>query len=412
MVRAKQRSARNTLPQHVMSQTVFSAPAATVDRWSFASVPVLPYSFAVGLATATGFTVHMPSGARYLITNYHVLSGKRPDTGAPVNPAGHLPDRVLVALPQLNRGAPSMLWRAHVQSLLDGDGRRTWAEHPTHGHRFDVVALPLCPLPEELGLFLEATGAQDVGIFPGSTVSIVGFPHGLAGPALSAIWKTGAVASEPDLQVDGDDFFWVDANTRSGMSGSPVIARRFGSYLTRSGGSVMTPGLVDRLVGVYAGRAPEAVDMTLGRVWRWSGVEELLRHAESEIAAGSLVASPSILGYFPESSMPSITNRQGAVQRPPADPSNVTVADILRQVVGADQRFGISLDRLQLAAAVNSACAAAPPNGTVQVPAAAAAVLVECLRTPMGWGYPPSFFQLVEIIEQTIKELEHPTAPG
>ena len=53
----------------------------------------------------------------------------------------------------------------------------------------------------------------------GMPISIIGFPLGMSGPSRMAIWKTGHIATEPDVDYNGEPFFIIDATTRQGMSG-------------------------------------------------------------------------------------------------------------------------------------------------------------------------------------------------
>lgn len=380
-----------------------------LDKWSFGSICVVPYECAAPLATATGFVLPSAKGHHYLVTNYHVATGKHPVSNMPIDPAGHLPDRLLLALPRNGPSVPALHWTPVVIQLFDDDYRPMWVEHPRYGSKFDVVLLPFS-IPGHASCVAVDPKADDIiALFPGSSVSIVGFPHGLAGPALTAIWKTGAIASEPDLLVNDEDYFWIDANTRPGMSGAPVIARRLGSFLSTQGSVVSCPSPMDRLLGVYAGRAMDAKDMTLGRVWRWRGVEEILCAAEARTAQGMPVAPTGTIGHYLESPMPTIRNSSAQIVLPgPLGPitNTIHVGEMLVQVATLDERFGTSLERLKLAARVVAACNAAAPGGEIELPGESTKLLAECLRTPAGWGYPKGAHQVVDLIEQTASRLE------
>jgi hypothetical protein len=62
--------------------------------------------------------------------------------------------------------------------------------------------------------------------------------------------------------------FLIDATTRGGMSGSPVVLRIYGDYAT-IGGKSWT-----RFLGVYSGRIHDQTE--IGRVWRPSVIKEIL----------------------------------------------------------------------------------------------------------------------------------------
>jgi hypothetical protein len=166
----------------------------------------------------------------------------------------------------------------HAQQLQPGDlaGLGTtprWVEHP-RGQAVDVVAVPLHLAgrarihPLDLGL-----ADSDVAVQAAMPVSIIGYPFGLAAGQVWPIWKTGHIASDPDLDYAGQPVFLIDATTRSGMSGSPVIRRAHGGYRARDGSYALG---VDgtRFLGVYSGRIHG--DSEIGRVWRPFLVNEIL----------------------------------------------------------------------------------------------------------------------------------------
>lgn len=72
--------------------------------------------------------------------------------------------------------------------------------------------------------------------------------------------------------------FLIDATTRGGMSGSPVVLRQVGGYLTKSGGQVIMPGVSTRFLGIYSGRLPR--DSEIGRVWRPRLIKEILEQGK------------------------------------------------------------------------------------------------------------------------------------
>ena len=244
-----------------------------IDPKSVASHHLILYAFSEAVSSGTGFIVHV-DGIYLLLTNYHVVSGRHPNNREKITNLTNIPDRILI--PVLRNSGEKLSWFPVVQ-LLNDYGEPRWSEHPKLGHQFDVIALPinvpstctLIPYPLEEG--------PDIALHPSSDVSIIGFPEGMSASGITAIWKTGSIASEPELDIEGEEFFSIDANTRKGMSGAPVIARRFGTPLMKDGSNAVYSNTVDRMLGVYAGRALEASDMTLGRVWKWEVVKKLLK---------------------------------------------------------------------------------------------------------------------------------------
>ena len=127
----------------------------------------------------------------------------------------------------------------------------------------------------------------------GETVSIVGYPFGLTGGGTFPIWKTGHIASEPDVDYQHSPVFLVDATTREGMSGSPVYRRFPGvGWRTRKGTNLIASKTVyaggsdlTRFMGVYAGRIGRITESDgelveesaeLGRVWKPEVIEQIL----------------------------------------------------------------------------------------------------------------------------------------
>ena len=131
------------------------------------------------------------------------------------------------------------LYFEHVESLYEPDGQALrWLEHP-QGRAVDVVAVPL-RLPSHCRIFpLDlALADADLEVKVAMAVSIVGYPKGLTAGGVLPIWKTGHLASEPDLNYEyGRPAFLIDATTRIGMSGSPVVLRVY-RHMTHEGVSL------------------------------------------------------------------------------------------------------------------------------------------------------------------------------
>lgn len=94
------------------------------------------------LGTATGFIVEHNSRP-YLITNWHVLTGKNPDTNDLIN-YDYCPDEIVILHHVRNRLGT---WIQQIEPLEDLAGNPRWIEHP-RGSQVDVVALPLQIIPE------------------------------------------------------------------------------------------------------------------------------------------------------------------------------------------------------------------------------------------------------------------------
>lgn len=226
------------------------------------------------LATATAFVAEY-RGAYYLVSNWHVVTGLDPITGAQLGSASAMPDRLTVA-----HNSPTRLaaWVQRDHLLYDDEGSAAWFVHPTRGREVDVIALPLPPATE-LGvqyLAYEAAGPDNpVDAGPSKDVSIIGFPFGRGSVGGIGIWARGTIASEPDLPYEGDPVFLIDSRTREGQSGSPVIVYSTGElWVFRSGDSEAGGPPRWELLGVYSGRISDESDT--GRVWTAGALAQII----------------------------------------------------------------------------------------------------------------------------------------
>lgn len=240
----------------------------------------------IAIISGTGFVVTF-DGLNYLITNRHIVTGRDRLEDKPLGSAA-LPEVIQVDFPISGKAEGEQELdllgiRTETIDLYDSDGNALWLVHPGIGKRVDVVAIPLGEaVSATTGAFQVSLNPYELGtedpslsLEPADEVSIVGFPEELRGGARSALWVRGTIASEPSLPFQGEPCFLVDARTRSGQSGSPVIRRR-DSSVPHEGDS----GLSWKLVGVYAGRT--STDSDLGRVWKWSTLKAILdgKHRE------------------------------------------------------------------------------------------------------------------------------------
>jgi hypothetical protein len=88
----------------------------------------------------------------------------------------------------------------------------------------------------------------------GNGVFILGYPLGFSHFANTPIWKRGTIASEPHSEVLGTmNRVVIDATTRQGMSGSPVIMRENTHYIAEDG-QVKCKINATRFLGIYSSR--------------------------------------------------------------------------------------------------------------------------------------------------------------
>ncbi|WP_410000801.1 trypsin-like peptidase domain-containing protein [Rhizobium leguminosarum] len=223
------------------------------------------------LASGTGFICISPSGP-VLVTNRHNVTGRRQDTGQPLSPTGGVPDTISIRHNSLGRTGGTTL---RNEPLFAPDGQAAWKEHPTLGATADFVALPLTNTGGiRFFSYRPSTPGPRFKVGPTAIVSVLGFPFGISGGGSLAVWATGFVASEPDVDYDGKPTFLIDCRTRQGQSGSPVIAYRHGSADLEGGGIIVFDRPATRFLGIYSGRVNGEAD--LGIVWKARAVAELI----------------------------------------------------------------------------------------------------------------------------------------
>ena len=194
--------------------------------------------------------------------------------------------------------------------LYDGE-HPVWFEHPELGANCDVVAIPLkrpASCPTFMHNAANLVSKDNIPVKPGCTVFVIGFPRAISVGFGLPLWKSGYVASEPHYDIDLagslSEFggmqggtripaFFVDAQTRAGMSGSPVFARYYGSWDTIDPYRKIDPnedGFWERddvalwgsegtqFIGCYSGRAAaNESEAALGLCWRRDAIEATCR---------------------------------------------------------------------------------------------------------------------------------------
>jgi len=250
----------------------------SVDPFSLYSLRVVTHSLRGNpMQAATGFVV-AHDGAHYLVTNWHVPSGRDSESYALIDPSGRKPHSITIyhhsAITKHGIGA----WTLREESLYGLDGSQRWIEHSKRcikdmdnwdEYNVDVVALRLLEHDDKVRLYSLDVARQPslASLAPGLPISIVGYPFGQSGADMFPIWKTGHMASDVGAHTDGRHFL-IDATTRDGMSGSPVFSRR---WLLQDDGRVR---IDTAFAGVYSGRLRG--DTELGIVWSARMVPQLL----------------------------------------------------------------------------------------------------------------------------------------
>jgi len=234
---------------------------ATFHPLSRCTTPVEAYFNETSLGVSTGF-FYKQNGQHYLVTNWHVLTGRDPVTGKHISKNAGEPNRIKI-------------WHHRTDGNrqvgflpLEDNCTNLWLQHDQYGSKTDVVALPLEP-DDRFQFFpideLEDRPPQEFGPFVGKEVFVLGYPFGKLATKLSVfpIWKRASIATELGFMVEDLPCLLIDTATRKGMSGSPVVYV-MGEFL--------------QFMGVYSGRfgADDLDEIQLGRVWRDSVLRDVV----------------------------------------------------------------------------------------------------------------------------------------
>ncbi|HEY5798280.1 MAG TPA: trypsin-like peptidase domain-containing protein [Bosea sp. (in: a-proteobacteria)] len=219
------------------------------------------------IETGTGFWFRPSREALYLVTNWHVVTGRKPQTPS-LSSSGAIPTKLVARVH--HEVGPGEINPNQIAELTlplnDPTGEAPqWLEHPTLRHRADVVALRVENIERFETLAIRAIGDED--IFDRTPkyipqvmhdVFVLGYPWGLAGgtPALP-IYKKGSIASEPGLSQGGLPRFLIDCRSARGMSGSPVIASAQVTGAVGKGDEPLLWANAKVFAGIYSGRLTE-----------------------------------------------------------------------------------------------------------------------------------------------------------
>lgn len=243
---------------------------------------IRPFFNEIELSVATCFFIKR-NGKLYLITNWHIVSGRNPQNNKCLSKTCAIPNKLKV---RIHKNQDIIDFIEIDISLYDQFEEPTWLEHPVYKFSVDVVALEVT-LPEtarvfDVERFIEPCN-EDTEESVSNDVFILGYPFGLSVESLFPIWKRASIASEPCVNIDGLPKLLVDTATKQGMSGSPVILiEKRGAGVAKSIED-FNKGLFSKnkmkFVGVYSGRIgvdERNIEAQLGIVWKQEVIDEII----------------------------------------------------------------------------------------------------------------------------------------
>jgi len=214
------------------------------------TTPVILLKGNTRVSQGTGFYYGLEDSSHgsllFLVTNYHVLTGYPPEKAKP--PKG---DNVVFYLHR-DIDNPGDVKQIRFP-LFTKNGKPIWLSSKEFPHA-DVAVIPivasLCKDAKVFGISKDWTGGN-IKIRPTSTITLIGYPYGYYDKKnWLPVWKTGSIASEPDVDFEEKPMFLVDISAFPGMSGSPAFAIAYGAYETIEGPT--TVGHVQKFLGIYA----------------------------------------------------------------------------------------------------------------------------------------------------------------
>lgn len=245
----------------------------SIDKFSLTSVPITISGDNLQSHGSTFF--YKKDADIYLITNWHNLSGRNPNTGTTLSNTGATPNTVAISFHLEQLGKCSNM---HNFPLYSDNGEALWKQHPQHGQNIDIAVLKIT-VPQNCKVYPINEMASDdtMRIEVGMDVFVLGFPMRFF-TGIFPIWKRATLATEYDFDIEGLPKFLIDTATQKGMSGSPVILRQRGSYSDINGNIRMGISSATKFLGIYSGRyhGDDLAAVQLGVVWQKKLIDEII----------------------------------------------------------------------------------------------------------------------------------------
>lgn len=257
--------------------------SATINSISLCSVYIEMFFNEKKLSSGTAFMYHYKiTNKFYIITNWHNVTGRNNITENLLDEKNAaVPNKIRVFLHKKNSLGKWIEKDIDLYNDISTFNGKKWLEHPTYKEKVDVVAIPIV-LQNDFETFniLEELEQhdyiQDYRVQVGDDVFILGYPLGINGGCkYFPIWKSGTIASEPDLDIDDLPLLYIDAASREGMSGSAVIIKK-ARFISLTNGTKRS-SYQTALVGIYSGRiGADEFGNAVGKVWKAKVIDEII----------------------------------------------------------------------------------------------------------------------------------------
>ncbi|HEI6975265.1 TPA: hypothetical protein SK287_003425 [Yersinia enterocolitica] len=261
---------------------------------------------------STGTAFHYScNGSVFLITNWHNISGRHFLTKEPLSNNNRFPTYIKIKyISYTDQHRYEFTSQSFELKLYDTNFNPVWFEHEIYKSDCDVIAIPMernSLIADNMHYPVNVIGKNQIPILPGNNVTIIGFPSSLSIGFGLPIWKSGYIASEPfyPITLEGElsdigglkngknlPAFFIDSQTRTGMSGSPIfctyrdiyslsdpyekIDMNAPNFMSRD--DILLTGSVTQFIGCYSGRVGKKEDGAgLGLCWGEDVVKDICR---------------------------------------------------------------------------------------------------------------------------------------
>ena len=222
------------------------------------------------LGSATGFIIKSKT-QNYLITNWHVVTNKDPSTQKWIYPNSQIaPNNIRI----LHNSNVLGNYSIKQEELIAKNGAKLFIEFKSGNSIVDVVAIPIKDTISNIKLYpvnYKKT-ADSIVVTPTDRVFILGFPKGVKSAPAFPIWKSGLIASEPDIDQEGKPIIWVDIFGYGGMSGSPVYLITDKLLYKNGSSSQLLGGSETIFMGVFS---HGMFDISTGALWKGTYLKKL-----------------------------------------------------------------------------------------------------------------------------------------
>lgn len=239
------------------------------------------------IGNGTGFFTEY-QGLIRLITCWHVVTGLHHETRNWLDKTTTChPDKLKFYFPGRIPDTDRLTFshnEINLYSKIDGERVPSWNVHPVVGSFYDIAVFTFTdPIfnKHAVPFKLSKDGAHEI-LEAMDSVFVLGHPIDNPTQRCMPIYKKGSIASAPTLPYKWHPKFLIDATTRSGMSGSPVMLDPLRKAFMVNGHNLS--GI--NVVGMYSGRA-DAIERghstELGYVWRIDDIIDVVENGRRDV---------------------------------------------------------------------------------------------------------------------------------